>query len=145
MKNHYDTKTDWASGMCWMTVLGVLCASGWQNTAWGQALHISSPVVTSNSVALSFPGRVDSYYLLHAASSLSVTSPPVAALLGIAGTQVFRSPLSGRALFFRVEQIPTSSTNSVLGDRIPDSWKLLHALSVFDPGVVNQIAPGDTS
>ncbi len=105
---------------------------------------IRSIALDKGSVGITFRGQAGSYYVLHAASSLSSNSPVTAASLGTYGPQVFPSPVGGNAMFFRVEQIPLTSTNSVLGDPIPDAWKLQHGLSILDPTVVNQLAPGDT-
>jgi hypothetical protein len=113
-------------------------------SAGAQTFTITSATLSNDVLQISFPGRADSYYFLHSQISMSVTSPPVSALLGSVGSLVFNSLVTGSTRFFRVEQIPLSSTNSLLGDGIPDGWKLQNGLDPFDPSVTNQVPFGDT-
>jgi hypothetical protein len=114
------------------------------SSALAQDFRITTATLSNGVAQIGFPSRADSYYLLHAADSLTATSPAVAALLGASGPQLFQSPLSAQAVFFRLEEIPLTSTNSVLGDPVPDAWKLQQGLSIFNPTILNQSPPGDT-
>jgi len=124
---------------------GLLFVLGSVSLSSGQEFRIGSAAVVSNSLQILFTGKADSYYLLHGAGSLSVTSAVVEASLGAGSSQLFQRPLTGKAMFFRLEQLPLTSTNSLLGDPVPDAWKLQQGLSIFDPTVLNQIAPGGTN
>jgi hypothetical protein len=46
-------------------------------------------------------------------------------------------------MFFRVEQLSLTATNDIIGDGIPDGFKLLHGLPVFGPSQANAIPLGD--
>lgn len=45
-------------------------------------------------------------------------------------------------MFFRLEQLPLTATNNILGDGIPDGWKLQHGLNPFVPGLADELANG---
>jgi hypothetical protein len=112
----------------------------------GQSFQISSISVGNGVVQVSFPGRSDSYYFLRSGASvpaLSAGATPVAALLGTSGNLSLQTSTGQtNAMFFRVEQIPLTSTNSVQHDGIPDSWKLQHGLNPLVSGVANELATG---
>ena len=93
---------------------------------------------------MTFPGRSDSYYFLSGASYPSVTSTPIAAVLGVDSDQNFTYSTTGAAaMFFRVEQIPLTSGANYLADGIPDGWKLQHGVDPLDPNAVHGIPLGD--
>jgi hypothetical protein len=120
-----------------------LCASG--RPALAQDFRIDSVEFNRGVLHITFPGRADSYYLLQSGPALASSLPPTAAVLGTNANQSFDSPAaSAAATFFRVEQIPLTSMTSLLGEPIPDAWKLLHGLNIFDANLLNQLAPGDT-
>ncbi len=114
-------------------------------SAMAQSFSITSCTLTNGALQIAFPGQADSYYLLQAAPSLSVTSQPVSALLGSSGSLRFGHSVSqARAMFFRVAQLPLSATNDIIGDGIADGWKLQNGLDPFGPSVANQVPFGDT-
>lgn len=125
----------------WLIILFVL-SFGPLGSA--QDFGIESASLTNGAVQISFQGRSDSYYFLQGSSSLAGALSPVSALLGNDATQVFQTPVSAKFMLFRVEQIPSTSTNSLNGDGIPDGWKLQHGINPLEPGVTNQIPFGDT-
>jgi hypothetical protein len=111
---------------------------------FAQTFSIGSVELSNSVVQVTFPGRADSYYFLNAAPTLGTPSLPVAVALGANASQSLQAPIGGApALFFRVHQIPLTSTNSLLGDGIPDGWKLQHGLNVFGPSVAGQVPFGD--
>lgn len=99
-------------------------------------------MVTNHTMQMRYPSRSDSYYLLFSEPSLTTTSAPVAAQLGSSGSQFFQNSTTGKISLFRLEQLPIASTNCLLGDGIPDGWKLQHGLSPFGPSPANQLATG---
>ena len=107
-----------------------------------QPFSISSARLTGGVIQITFPGRSDSYYFLSSSPTVTASSQPVLAVIGINGSQAFQTPVTGSATFFRVEQIPLTSTSSLLPDGIPDGWKLQHGLNPFGPSVANQLATG---
>jgi hypothetical protein len=121
--------------------LSILVTSG---TALAQYFTIDSAKVGGGMVQLGFTGRGDSYYFLNAAFSAEGAWAPVVATLGTNSSQTLGYPVTGPNMFFRLEQLPLTSTSSILGDGIPDSWKLQHGLNVFGPSVAGQIPFGDT-
>jgi hypothetical protein len=126
------------------TVIVLLARSVGPQAGLAQDFRIESAASVRGTVQISYQARGDSYYFLHGGSSLAETLSPVAALLGKDGSQVFQHAASGGSMFFRVEQIPLTSTNSFLADGIPDAWKLQHGISPLEPNVANQIPLGDT-
>ena len=52
--------------------------------------------------------------------------------------------IAASSRFFRVEQLPLTATNDILGDGIPDGWKLENGLPVFGPSQANVIPAGNT-
>jgi len=109
-----------------------------------QEFRITSANVSNGMILLTVPARADSYYFLRAASSLTATSLPVAAALGTSGDQTFELPIDYSATrFFRIEQIPSTSTNDEDRDGIPDVWELERGLNPLNSGDAIQIAPGD--
>jgi hypothetical protein len=121
-----------------------LCFWGQTFVVLAQPFSISSVIVTNHAVKLNFPGRSDSYYFLFSAPMLNSNSTPISAQLGSGGYQAFQDAITGKASFFRVQQLPIAGTNSLLGDGISDGWKLQHGLSPFGPSVAGQIPLGDT-
>jgi hypothetical protein len=87
-----------------------------------QPFAITSTTLSNGVQQLGFPGRSDSYYLLQSSSSLTLTSRPVAALLEAGTNQMFQGALSGASEFFRVEQLPLTATNDLIGDGISDGF-----------------------
>jgi hypothetical protein len=126
-----------------LLALAVLLAGGWRTA--GQEFEITSATLGESTLQITFPGRADSYYLLDAAESLSLGWQPTNALLGSVGGLSFAPALGHeRAVFFRVEQLPLTATNDIIGDGIPDGFKLLHGLPVFGPSEANLVPLGDT-
>lgn len=113
-------------------------------TASAQTFRIDSAAITNSMLQISFSGRADSYYFLLSASSLSVTQTPMAAMLGGNGSEVFTNSLVGAAtMFFRLEQLPLTSTNDQDHDGIPDAWELQHGLNPFLASDAAQVVPPD--
>lgn len=109
-----------------------------------QAFRVVAVSVTNAFLRMAFPGRSDSYYILHSSSPLKAAFAPTNALLGSDRMLHFQQAVVASPAFFRVQRIPLASTNSLLTDGIPDGWKLQHGLSVFGPSVANQVPLGDT-
>jgi hypothetical protein len=108
-----------------------------------QSFEINSVSVGNGTVQVSFPGRSDSYYFLQSTTNLAANSTPTAALLRAEGNLVFQTATGHtNAMFFRVEQIPLTSTNSLANDSLPDGWKLLHGLDPLGPSPANWPARG---
>jgi hypothetical protein len=114
-------------------------------SAYSQGFSIRAVPLTNSVLEIAFPGNAESYYFLHSWQSLITTSTPVSAILGSNSSQVFMAPLAYPATFFRVEQLPVTSTNSLQNDGIPDVWKLQSGLSPFLPGVAGEQATGSTA
>jgi hypothetical protein len=134
-------ESQWRSPSSW----GLVLLIGGLLAAYGQDLRISSATLSNSMVRLSFPARGDSYYFLLAEPSLNSTWTPVAASLGTNGSQTFLGSVQGAsARFFRVKQLPMTSTNDQDNDGIPDAWELLHGLNPLVASDATQIPPGDT-
>ena len=128
-----------------LCVACLVLAFGGMLSAMAQSFSITSCTLTNGALQIAFPGQADSYYLLQAAPSLSVTSQPVSALLGSSGSLWFGHSVSqASAMFFRVARLPLTATNDIIGDGIPDGFKLQHGLPVFGPSQANVTPLGDT-
>jgi hypothetical protein len=139
-----DTRTRFGAGF-WQS--GLLL--GWLSCAWGipataQTIVIRPPAVSNGTVLIGFPARLDSYYLLEASPTLSTPFGPVNAVLGNDGGLDFAPTLSAiGSMFYRVEQLPLTSTNDIIGDGIADGFKLQHSLPVFGPSEATVVPLGD--
>jgi hypothetical protein len=124
-----------------------LLACGWQTPAAAQSFNIytNNPFLSNGAVQINFPTRTDSYYLLQATPSLSIPFGVDApfAKLGNGGGIGFAPSLSPTgSMFYRVEQLSLTSTNSFLNDGIADGFKLLHSLPIFGPSQTTNIPLG---
>jgi len=109
-----------------------------------QPFAITSTSLSNGAVQMQFPSRADSYYLLNSTPSLITNPSPVAAQLGNGTSQAFENPINQESMFFRVEQLPLTSTNDILGDGIADGFKLQNGLPVFGPSYATKVPLGDT-
>jgi len=125
--------------VCWAVVLGYALP------VLAQPFSISSARLTNGAIQITYPSRSDSYYWLNFSPTLTVPSQPVVPFLGINGSQAFQYPVNRSNGFFRVQQLPLNSANSLLGDGIPDGWKLLHGLNPLGPSVANLPPWGTTN
>jgi hypothetical protein len=125
----------------WLPILLFFCE--WGTSATAQSFKINPVTVSNGAVVINFPTRSDSYYLLQATPTLNSTSSPVNAILGNGGLLGF-NPASSQtgSMFYRVEQLPLTSPNSLQNDGIPDAWKLQQGLNPLTPGVVTNLANG---
>src|ERR1035441_3668416 len=73
--------------LCWVLIGLFFCVLATPTTA--QPFRISALVISNGTVAVSFPTRSDSYYLLQASPRLNNSSTPVDAILGSGGTNGF--------------------------------------------------------
>lgn len=126
----------------WIWLLSLLTLCHGLTAANAQSFKISSIAVSNGAVQLTFPSLANSYYLLQSSASLTKTPTPVAAQLGNGELQILQGAASNTSTYYRIEQIPINSTNSLLGDGIADGFKLENGLNPFGPSVANQIAPG---
>lgn len=131
--------------------LGGCCCAAINVVAFGslaanaQEFSISSIELRNGVFQVNCPGRADSYYLLNSIPFLWGQWQPVSAQLGSAGTLSFEVPAGSEAEFFRIEQLPLTATNDIIGDGISDAFKLLHGLAVFGPSEANTVPVGSTN
>jgi hypothetical protein len=135
-----------ASSGQWFVLLGlILC--GWKTPVEAQSFSIGPPALSNGAINFSLTNSQTSfYYLLDIAPVLSSPFGPTNAFLGNGGVLNFAPELNplGSA-FYRVEELPLSSLNDILGDGIPDGFKLLHGLPVFGPSQANAVPLGSTN
>jgi len=134
-----NTSGGWWKGRLWIG----FCICLWVMPAKSQNFMISPVTVTNGTINMNFPTRSDSYYLLHASPTLASTSSMVNALQGSGGQLGFNATANrSGSMFYRVEQIPLNSANSLQNDGIPDGWKLQQGLNPLVPGVGTNLATG---
>ncbi len=83
----------------------------------GLAFLITSVTVSNNMVQIGFPGRSDSYYLLHTSRSAKLALTPINAMLGSAGSLLFQTPASGAP----VRTFPSGANSAFQHQRY--SWR----------------------
>ena len=108
------------------------------------------PFVSNGAFVITFPSAFpslpNSYYVLTGANALSNQSPfsplgspntlfgPTYPAIGNGDYLNFAPQVSpSGSMFYQVEQLSLTSTNSIIRDGIADGFKLLHTLPVFGP------------